>query len=468
MPPLRALCRDAGRLLLVPAPLALTGALVAALAHEPSERTGFLLTAALSLAAGGALLLAGRGAADTDAREQGAERTVALAWLGAIGLCAVPFLAAGLSPDAGRAALPYASAVNALFESASGLTSTGLSVSPYEGELPRSILWWRSLLQWTGGIGILYLVFGLMPGAGGAARATLVSAEEDPPEDESERARFPAWVWAIYVGLTALAVVGLWATGVPLWEALNHGMVTVATGGFDVTGTSMHDYTRAQQTVAMLAIVSGSVSFGVYYLALVRRQYGRIARDRQNQLLVAFVLAGAALLWLAATAVGHNLSAFDALFQTVSALCTAGFSSVALPDWPAALLLLLLPTMLLGAAAGSTVGGFKMQNVVWLGRWARGTLGGQGVQDHGRPALKQLVRFVLTWAAGAGLLVVLGADPVQGAFEAASAIGTVGLSSGLTSPDLPAASRVVLTLLMWMGRLEVAAALALVARRLGE
>lgn len=468
MSSLRALCRDVGRLLVVPAPLALTAAVVAVLADEPHERTGFLLTAGLSVLVGGGLLLIGRGAPDGEARERGAERAAALAFLAAIGLCAVPFVAAGLGPSANSATQPYASAANALFESASGLTSTGLSVSPDEGALPRSIQWWRSLLQWVGGMGVLYLVLGLMPHAGGTARSTLASTENDPPEDEADRPRFPAWVWVIYLGLTAAAVAGLWAVGVPPWQALNHGMVTVATGGFDVTGTSMHTYTRPQQTVAMLAILAGSVSFGAYYLAFVQRQYGRVARDRQNQLLAAVLVAAVLVLWLVALQVPYNLSLFDAIFQTVSALCTAGFTSVGLPDWPAVLLLLLVPTMLLGGAAGSTVGGFKMQNVVWLGRWTRGTLDADGMSDHARPALKQLVRFLAVWAVGAALLVVWGATPTQGAFEAASAIGTVGLSSGLTSPDLPLGSRVVLTLLMWIGRVEVASALALIARRLGE
>jgi trk system potassium uptake protein TrkH len=448
-----------GLVLLVPAGLALTGLGVALGAGEPAAALGFGATAVGGGGIGGALvygLRAKRGQSALLARRAHAPSVMALAWLAAALLAAIPFAVVGLAGD-GAATRVFADPDNALFESMSGLTSTGLTVSSDPSALPHALQWWRSILQWVGGIGILYFALALVPTEHDGTHRPELGEEMST---RGKGARLLA-IWGIYVGYTALAILAFWAAGMPLWEAVNHGLTGIATGGFTVTADSFASYGRTIHLVGGVVIVLGAVSFGVHYAVLLRGQYGRIFRDEQNRLMALLLVAGGGGLALAVGAAGGEVPFADIAFQWASALLTAGFSTDDVARWGSWPLLLLILGMFVGGASGSTAGGLKQRRAVHL---VRGLLGAERASRLA-PALYQLFRLALTLAVGTALLVLLGGVGWYDAlFEATSALGTVGLSVGVTGADLPVGGRLVLIGLMWAGRLEVAAVLALLAR----
>lgn len=464
-----AALHDLGLVLAVPAVLAATAAVVAVAADEAFALPGLALTAVLSGGAGGAAVVVARRA---PARAGGmTEAWVAAAWLGASLLAAVPFLTVGLASEAGAVAGAYADPVNALFEGVSGLTSTGLSVATDASELPRTLQWWRSALQWVGCMGVLYLALGFTRTDG--------DPESEAARDETDTsalgggARAVRTVWAVYAGYTAAAVAAFWAAGMPPWEAVNHGLTGIATGGFTVTSDSFQSYGPAVRGVAVVVMLLGAVSFALHVLVVVGGRVAEVGRDVQLRWLAALWLAGPVALGLA---VGGGAEPLAVAFQWTSALTTSGFAVVDEAAWPAAALGLAAAAMLVGASSGSTVGGVKLKRVALLAGAAWARLRGRepaplrvdgeaaGGADEVGQAARVALAFAAAYVAGVALLAwTTAAPPGSVAFEAASALGTVGLSTGLTGPDLPVSARLVLTALMWVGRLEVVAVVALVA-----
>lgn len=457
--PLRPIAHDVGLVLLVPAGLALTGLGVALGAGEPAAALGFGMTAVGGGGIGGALvygLRAERGQSALLARRTHAPSVMALAWLSAALLAAVPFAVVGLAGD-GAATRVFADPVNALFESMSGLTSTGLTVSSDPSALPHALQWWRSILQWVGGIGILYFALALLPPEHDGTHMPELGEEMST---RGKGAHLLA-IWGIYAGYTVLATLAFWAVGMPLWEAVNHGLTGIATGGFSVTADSFASYDRSIHLVGGFVMLLGAVSFGVHYAVLLRGRYGQIFRDEQNRLMALLLIGGGLLLALAVGVAGQEIPLADVAFQWASALLTAGFSTDYVAHWGPWPLLLLILGMFIGGASGSTAGGLKQRRAVHL---VRGLLGTERASRLA-PALYQPLRLALTLAVGTALLVLLGGVGWYDAlFEATSALSTVGLSVGVTGADLPTGGRLVLVGLMWAGRLEVAAVMALLAR----
>ena len=270
-----AAVRDFGLVLLAPGALAVTAAVVAVVAGEAFALPGFALTAVLSGALGGGLVAAGR-------RQRGGPSSsaplMAAAWLAAAALAAVPFVWAGMADGVSETTAAFADPVNALFESMSGLTSTGLTVASDASALPRSLQWWRSVLQWAGAIGVLYLAVGLADP--GAAYDDHGGLSDEMSVDALSGRHAVRDVWAVYSAYTVASVAAFWAAGMPAWEALNHGLTGIATGGFTVTSDSFQSYGTGVKLVGVVVMVLGSVSFVLHYLALVRRQLGPVGRGR--------------------------------------------------------------------------------------------------------------------------------------------------------------------------------------------
>ncbi|MBB6442859.1 potassium transporter TrkG [Phycisphaera mikurensis] len=384
--------------------------------------------------------------------------TLAAAWAVASLLCAAPFLAAGgaFGP------------LNALFESASGLTSTGLSVAGDPRELPLSLQWWRSTLQWIGGVGILYFAL------------TLACVERAGPEDGDDEAadgelgsgeaekrgpslrRLLERTWIVYGGLTLLSFAGLYLAGMSAWDAANHAQTAAATGGFSTSADSLAAFGTAAQAVACVTMLAGAVGFGTLRLMTFGRRPAALAIDPQARWFAAALLPLFLLVW------ASGVPAWPAFFEAASGLATAGFTvreggGGLLPI--AALPLAL--AMLVGASAGSTGGGLKLARLRRLVRAAAGKPdAGHRLAEPVAATRRLAGLYAAAFALGTlalGFASPAGVTWVDAAFEAASALGTVGLSSGFTDAEAPAACRVVLVALMWVGRLEVVGVLALLA-----
>ena len=453
--------------------------------------------AAMVAGGAGAGALASSLTARGEARRGGeALAAMAFGWLLAAALAAVPFWAAATlaaAPDPTLAA--FARPTVALFEGMSGVTGTGLSVATDPSALPASLQLWRSTTQWVGGIGWMMAALVLLaplqgrPGAGRGATSDAASPyRRHLPQLGAERTtdalatmtRDPvAAIWAIYGGLTLAAVVALGAAGMPAWEAVNHALTGISTGGFAVTSDSFEGYDAPILWTTMGIMVAGSLSFAAHLGWLTLRPLDEGER-RQAFWFAGGLLLAVALALLAAR--GTGISAREVAFAATSALATCGFVAGPLDAWPVAGSLILGAAMFVGVCSGSTGGGLKMRRMATIAdglgrRIASARAGGETDEDTGgdtsmddykrlHDAAARLCFLALAVWVGivAILLLTPGTDaPLQDiALDAVAALSTAGLTSGFVGPDLPSGTLVAFVALMWLGRLEVLAVLVTV------
>ncbi len=485
---LRVLLGDLGRLLHVPALLAVPALVVGAAFGEWFVLPGLGAMAVVSLALGQGLYRGCRFAPGEDPPSVGSSRAlavVALAWVLIAAMAALPFwmlplaaewFGAALSPTT----LAYGDPVNAFFEAMSGLTSAGLSVAADAAELPRSVQFWRSWLEWIGGIGLVLVALPLIETTEDAYDLYGAELNVDTLQDNTDHT--VPWIWIIYGGYTALSFGLFWVLGMPTWEALNHAMTGLATGGFSVTSDSFISYDADLKLAAVFAMTLGGMSFLTHYRLLVARAWGNAIGDVQTRWLFALLTIGTVMLLLINRRFEGDWLPVDTLFQWTSALTTCGFNSVEVGAWSGAALFLLVIGMFVGSAAGSTGGGIKVRRLALLTRAVGWRLRGLDDEDQepfefgghewgAAEALEALQKaaviaalFVAALLLGTLALFVFVGDAHSTRdllFEAASALGAVGLSAGVTGPDLDVGGRLVLTALMWVGRLEILAAIAL-------
>lgn len=473
--------RDVGAFIHLPAVLSVPALIVCILADEAALAPGFLVCGLVSLGLGQALHRLNH--ADEASSLSGSMITVAGVWLITGLLCAIPFAWWGRTSGA---AVPEFAAFGgfwtALFEAMSGITSTGLTMAADESLLPHAIQWWRSTLEWSGGIGVVVLALAFIKPT--EVRKELFSAEA---RESRIRPTFYATakdIWWVYCGLTALAVGGFLAVGMPWWEAVNHGLTGIATGGFSITSGSFADYGVAIRVVGIVIMLLGSLSFRIH-VAAVRREWKTVLDDRVTRTLAGLFAGGLVAIW-ALDALTPGAPAFvDLAFQWASALGTCGFSSAPIETWATPVVLVLILGMFIGGAGGSTTGGIKVDRAIlvalgpiWNIRRRISTrhgvqyyvIDGEKVAEREalgryRGAVSLVSLYVGSILAGTFLLLlVLGSEfaPYQVLFEAVSAISNVGLSQGITDAGLPWVAKAVLIGLMWMGRLEIIAVLILI------
>lgn len=398
---------------------------------------------------------------------------VSLSWL-AIGIAgAVPYLATGV----------IASPIAALFESLSGFTTTGATVFSDIEALPRGILFWRSLTQWIGGMGIIVLGIAILPylGVGGMQ---LFRAEVPGPTPERLQPRIAQTakvLWYVYAGLTCTQVLLFLLGGMPPYEAVLHALTTLSTGGFSPRDASLAAYESAYiHYVTIGFMYLAGVNFALHYRALIGQPQRFLADSEWKFFTVVLALATLfVFVNIVFTprygALGVERAFRDALFQVVAIGTTTGFASFDYALWPAATQLLLLLLMFMGGMAGSTAGGMKAIRVYVLVRHSltelRHSLHPRGVlvTRVGRRALKTgelltILAFILIFfalfAAGVLALTALGIDIVTSIGAAASALGNIGPGLGRVGPvenygwmgDAPLA---LLAFLMLVGRLEL-------------
>ncbi|MGB3543222.1 TrkH family potassium uptake protein [Rubrivirga sp.] len=444
------------------------------------------VTAAVSLGGGLAIRYLCRTSSSDGLRSPMGAVVVAVGWIGAAMLGGLPLYIAAVGSGEPSMA-PYGTVWSAFFEGMSALTSSGLTMASDPSELPFAFQWWRTALEWVGGMGVVMLALILFRTH--ANRVSLVTSEINVEEFAEDNTDAVKRLWMVYSVLTGASVIAFWLVGMPLWEALNHGVAGVATGGFAVTSDSFGSYGSVVKWVGIVVMVLGAMDFAVHVRVFTRRQWSDLWRDSQTVgLWIALVLGSVVLLGVT-TARGDTGSTTDFAFMWASALATCGFGTVDLADWSGAALWVLTVGMFVGAAAGSTGGGLKIRRValllkeiVWQirdkddVRKRRNQFEGEALETDEafslvRQASSLAMAFIASLAIGAlALLVVLDGefDTIDVLFETTSALGAVGLSSGVTSADLPAAAKAVMITLMWLGRLEVMAALMIVAALLDK
>ena len=403
---------------------------------------------------------------------------VTLGWVSVAAFGSLPYLLTGSIP----------SISGAFFEAMSGLTTTGSSVVTDIDALPRGVVLWRSMTQWMGGMGIIVLSVAIMPllGIGGMqlmqAEIPGLSADRLRP-----RVRQTATVlWAAYALLTLAEAVLLWAGGMTPFQAGNHALTTMATGGFSTEDTSLSGFGPFVQYVTAAFMFLAGVNFTLHYSWMS----GRLGPVRRNQELrvYAFLIAVATLtlallLWIPGTMTMEG-SFRAGLFQVTSIMTTTGYVTADYEGWRPAAQVLILLLMLVGGCTASTAGSVKVLRHMIVAKEARISmrtlLHPRGVfvyKVEGKPVSSDtlasvsgfLLLFLLTLALGVLALTLLGLDALTALGAAATTLANVGPGFGLVgpaetySPISPPALWVMSTLML-LGRLELYTVMILFTR----
>ncbi len=453
----------------------------------------FLGALVIGVACGYGLHLAGRGSGHVGFRE--GYLVVALTWLLASVFGALPYLLSG-DPQLDRP-------VDAFFESMSGFTTTGASILVDIESVDHSLLLWRQLTQWLGGMGIIVLALAVLPRLRVGGRQLLESEMPGPEVDQlAERIRSTAQrLWFLYLGLTVVlgailtffGVVGL-DRRMGLFEAVSTTLSTLPAGGFMPTNRSFEVFAPISQWVVIVFMTLAGTSFLLLYGVLVRRRPGIALRDEELRLYLAVLAVASAVLatqlWTDGLASGEG-AIRHAVFQTVSITTTTGLASVDFAFWPALALMLLVLLMFAGGSAGSTSGSVKIIRHLMVGKLLRRELRQTVHPELVLPVrlnrvvvdertLRAIMAFVVLYVgifiAGTGVLAVDTA--IQGpdirALDliavAASMVGNVGQGFGTIGPmasfePFSDVACLLMMLLMWLGRLELIPVLILFSRR---
>lgn len=359
-----------------------------------------------------------------------------------------------------------------LFEAVSGWTTTGLTVVDVLAA-PRILLLWRSTMQLAGGAGLAMLMIAVVGSSGAAGPYTFEGGGSQIVVHVASSARLVLALCGIYA---AAGTVAYASAGMSWFEAVNHAFAAVSTGGFSTHPQGIgHWDSPVIEAITLVLMVLGSLNFLTVWL-LVRRRAPSPGAAAELKALGVILPAGALLLFLLAVRTTYpalGKAARVAVFESVSALTTGGFSTVSYSGWPRGAWLVLIGLMIVGGGSCSTAGGIKLLRVYELARTAmrevrraslpRATVvGWRGSGGAGSPSeeeLRQTAVFFFVYmsvlAAGTLVLASAGIPLDQALFEFASALGTVGLSVGATSASTPAAVLWTQMAGMLLGRLEL-------------
>lgn len=394
---------------------------------------------------------------------------VALSWIVLSVFGGIPFLFAGSTK----------SFVDALFESASGFTTTGASIFTAVEWLPKSILMWRSFTHWIGGMGVLVFIMAFLPLSGGQ-NLHIMRAESPGPEVSKlvPRVKKTAIIlYAIYFAITAICFISLIIADMPVFDAINTAFATAGTGGFAIKNDGFASASAAQQIIVTVFMLLFSINFNSYYLILKLR-----FREAFNSEVRAFLLIVAAAIGITTVNIYLNMQEIyptvgEALrhsaFTVGSIISTTGFASTDFNAWPELSRIVVVMIMFIGACAGSTGGGIKVSRIVILFKGVSRELKNlihpkqvTKINIDGRPVNHEVVRsvnayiacYVLVFAVSIIALSFQNMDLVTNFTAVAACLNNVG--PGLEGAyanyaDFSVFSKLVLTADMLIGRLEL-------------
>ena len=419
--------------------------------HEDDE-LAFMASTILTFGGGFVFLFFGH-EAENSLNRRDAYVVVTLTWIVFSFFGMFPFLIHGSMTNV----------TDAYFETMSGFTTTGATVIDDVESLPHALLFWRSLMQWIGGLGIVFFTVALLPQlVGGSVK--VFAAEATGPMRSKMHPRLSTtakWIWSIYVLLTVACALSFWLAGMNWFDATNYSMSTTATGGF-----STHNGTifLASPIIEYLAIL---FQFKTY--------------------IVTILIATAWIMYLLLTRLDYDIEeAFrSALFQVVSFITTTGLSNTDAGAWPHITWIILMFLMFMGACSGSTTGGFKSIRVLMLLKVLRNELrhiihpnavlpvklSGQSIPQNRLVTLLALFTlYVLSLLLVFTIMIVSGIDITNAATIALSLISNVGagldtnMGVQMSWADLSVGIKWLCSFLMLVGRLEIVAVLVLFTR----
>lgn len=392
-------------------------------------------------------------------------------WFLASLLGALPYLLAGVLPNF----------VDAVFETISGLTTTGASVITDIEILPRGILLWRSLTHWLGGMGIIVLFIAFLPEIGAGAIHMFRAEVPGPTADRVvPRLRDTAVaLWGIYTFFTVAQITLLLIAGMPFFDSVNHTFATMATGGFSTKNASvLHFDSLAIELIIVLFMTIAGGNFGLYFLVW-KKGFRVLFHDPEFK--VYLFLMGLATLFMTGNLVLTTGTSFaqslrDSLFAASSIMTTTGFVTADFDQWPAFSKLVILLLMFIGGCAGSTAGSIKVIRFILLGKQSWTELKRDlhpkmvfTVKIGGKPVAQSLLQvtgqfffvYMVTFILSVLLISAVGnMDAWESMGAVAATLGNVGPAFGIVGPtgnysSLSDFIKIILSACMLLGRLEL-------------
>ena len=453
---------------------------IMAFSFNEDDQMAFLLSLLLTFGSGALFMLLGKNA-DNSLNRRDAYLLVTAVWIVFSVFGMFPFLIHG----------SIRNVTDAFFESTSGFTTTGASIIDDVECLPHGILFWRSLMQWIGGLGILFFTIAILPSlVSGSVK--VFAAEATGPIKAKMHPRLSTtakWIWSIYLVLTLGCGFSFWAAGMDWYEALNYSMTTTATGGFAIHNDSTMVFNSP--TIDYICIVFqflSGINFTLLYLCIFKMKFAALFKNSEFKLYLFMVVS--ATLWvmyMLFTRLDYDFeqSFRCALFQVVSFITTTGMFNDEVGAWPQVTWIILGVVMYVGACAGSTSGGFKCIRGMMLLKVIRNNfrqilhpnavlpvkINGQNVPLNHLVSLFAFFSLtVLMIVVTAAIMVVAGIDNTNSITIALSCVSNVGPSLTnhvgpvLSWAVLPEYIKWTLCLLMLMGRLEIMTVLVLFTR----
>lgn len=395
-----------------------------------------------------------------------------IAWFVIPLLASLPFLAGH-----------YLNVIDSIFEGVSGLTCTGASVIQNLEDVPRSIILWRSITHWIGGLGIIVIYIAMFPQAGSGA-ARMFNAEGAGPTEMRVVPRMKSTanaLLAMYIFFSVILTALLLACGMGVFDAVNIAMSAIATGGFATTNGSAGDFhSLPVELVLIVFMLIGGGNFGLYFLAY-KKGYRHILRDTEFRVyLIIYAVVTVLVTLNLYDAMGWSLGdAFrGAAFQISSIMTTTGLSTCNFDEWPAFSQFCIILVMLVGGCGGSTSGGMKVSRVIILrkmvGNIIQEKLHPNSIvrvtmesQSQSSTVVFRVARFFFMYVMLALLAACAfnfdGLPVVDSVLLGLSCMCNAGVAFGVayTFYDLPDVTKLVCCLCMIIGRLEIFTFLAM-------
>ena len=452
---------------------------IAAYFHE-DDILPFMVSMLVTFGSAFLFLLGGRKAENSMSRHD-AFVVVTAVWVVFSVFGMIPFLVHGC----------ITSPTDAYFETMSGFSTTGASIFDNVEILPHGILFWRSLMQWIGGLGIVFFTIAILPSlVGGSVK--VFAAEATGPIKAKMHPRLSTtakWIWSIYLLLTIGCGVSFWAVGMDWFAALNYSMTTTATGGFSIHNDSFAFYSDPRiDYIAILFQFLAGINFTLLYTSIFKARFGTLFKNSEFKFYICIVLLSTlsiSIVLFTQNGYGLEHALRSGLFQVVSLMTTTGLFSDDVARWPHITWIILGVVMFTGACAGSTSGGFKCIRAVMTLKVLRNNfrqilhpnavlpvkINGQSVPQARIVTLFSFFTlFMLMIMVTAGIMILSGIDMVNSIVIALSCVSNVGpslatdIGENMTWSGMPDYLKWILSLLMLMGRLEIITVLVLFTR----
>ncbi len=440
--------------------------------YYKEDLTPILLSSAITLGIGGALKILTKNSKDAEIKKRDGYLIVTLSWLSMAIFATLPYLISDSIP----------SLANAFFESLSGLTTTGASILDNIEELPKGILFWRSMTQWLGGMGIIVLTIAILPMLGIGGMELFVAEAPGPTKDKihpriKETAKR---LWIIYLALTIGETIMLMLAGMSFYDAINHSLTTNSTGGFSTKQDSVAYFNSPViETIIIFFMFFAGTNFTLLYFALKGKFKNIFKNDEFKWYLFAVI---GLILVLTPIVYYNNISGYSfgrsfraVSFQVVSIITTTGYASGDFTTWGPLAEFVFFLLLFSGASAGSTSGGIKIVRIVLLMKngfleFKRRLHPNAVIPVHlnkepvSNTIIYNLLAFIFLYlfifTVGSILMTAFGVDLLESLSTVATSLGNVGPGIGAYGPShsfsaLPDSAKWLLSFLMLFGRLEL-------------